>query len=180
MGLFGKFGKKKAERAYFDKRKGEDDPDNHSSKKEKPLGSLVAIKRRINKDLFVEVLRAMKSHDLGATVAVFANTTDNINKGTGVMINKGSMPQKIVTYLQETKLEHIEDALQHMNSEKPDKNGFYFVEDKLAAKLNVPANVMLYGIQYGTKGDFGMVLVFKKILKKPKDFIDKLNKTLRI
>ena len=118
--------------------------------------------RRINKDMFVDLLRVMKAHDLRGAIAIFSNTTDNINLATGIMINKGYISKKIISYMHEMKLRHVDDALRTIRSGKPDDFGFHAIDDKTAGLLNVPTDVVLYGVESKINKDHGLVLVFAK------------------
>ena len=66
---------RRAEEKYFDQRKVETAPG------ELPR-HLVLSNRKISKELYVELLRAMKRHNLRGTVAILANTTDNYTRDT--------------------------------------------------------------------------------------------------
>ena len=134
--------------------------------------------RRINKDMFVEVLRVMKAHDLRGAIAIISNTTDNINLATGIMINKGYVTKKIISYLQEIKLRHVDDALKIIRKGQADDFGFHTINDKTAGMLNVPADVILYGIESKIKREYGMVLVFKNTVQNRKELRDKISSVL--
>jgi len=133
---------------------------------------------RINKDLFVELLRVMKTHDLRASIAIFANTTDNINLSTGIMINKGYVSKKIVSYMQEMKLKNVDDALRVIRSSQADDFGFHAIDDKTAGQLNVPADVVLYGIESKINKEHGIVLVFHKSIQDREELRAKISAAL--
>ncbi|MCP4755663.1 MAG: hypothetical protein GY866_32770 [Proteobacteria bacterium] len=180
MALFGIFSKvkKSAERKYFEQRKMEDEPEGGRSDEKIP-GWIHLSDRIINKDLYVGLFRLMKQHDANATISIFANTTDTIRKETGIMINKGQMPIKIISYLQNTRLNHLDTAFKMVKQNPPDGAGFFLIEDRVAAKLNLPANVLIYPILHKTKSEFGMILVFKKTLKDRGELAKKIIKAIR-
>ncbi|MBU3915760.1 hypothetical protein KKA14_09520 [bacterium] len=173
MALFGKIKKKKsAETEYFKQRKTDSEPNNTQSTE------TLLSDRLIEKNLFVDLLQQMRTHDVKSTVAVLANTTDNVRHSAAVMINKGYIPKKIVTYLQDIRLKEIEEALKTVNVEKPDQNGFHLVNDRLAAKLNLPLGCMLLGIRHRMQKEFGIILVLKQTLKDPDLFVKKAKATI--
>ena len=134
--------------------------------------------RRVNKDMFVDLLRVMKSHDLRGAIAIISNTTDNINLSTGIMINKGYISKKIIAYLHEMKLRHVDDALRTIRSGKPDDFGFHTIDDKTAGLINVPADVILYGIESTINKDHGLVLVFHKSVQDREELRAKISTVL--
>lgn len=134
--------------------------------------------RRMNKDMFVDLLRVMKTHDLRGAIAIFSNTTDNINLATGIMINKGYISKKIISYMQEMKLRNVDEALRYVRSDKPDDFGFHTPNDKTAGLLNVPADVMLYGVESKINRDHGLILVFHKSVQNREELRSKISQVL--
>jgi len=148
----------KAESTYFEQRKG----DEGSQRADVLPPYLARTEKKLTKDLFIDLLRLMKSHDLKASVGVFANTTDNLKKETGLVINKGVVPKKIVSYLQEMRMTHIEQTLKYVRETEPDRDGFYSIDDRLAARLNLPADVMIFPVFSATRTDLGLFLVARQ------------------
>lgn len=179
MSLFGRLTKgKQAESKYFDQRVG--DEANEAEKKEEGFPKYIPLcNKKIGKDLFVELFRLMKSHDIKATIGIFANSVDNIEKRTGIMINKGIVSQKIAAYLQQTRLRHIEEALQTVKANPPNSNRFYLIDDRQATNMNMPADVLLYPIFSRSNNSLGMILVFRKTLGKKSKLINKIEKIIK-
>jgi len=179
MSLFSRFTKgKQAETKYFDQRVADDAPEKEVKEVGFP-GYLTLSNQRLDKDLFVDIFRLMKSHDLESTIGVFANSVDNIEKRTGIMINKGIISQKIVAYLQQTRLYNIEEALRMVKANPPNVDSFYQINDRQATNMNMPADVLLYPVFSRLNNNLGMVLVFKKTLTKKIKFINKLEKVIK-
>lgn len=175
MALTSIFKKKlRGENRYFDQRKGEKEPEVQPVVREKYLVS----DRLIKKDLIAELLKTMKSHDMNATIVVLANTVDNAARKAGVMINKGYMPKKIVTYLQNITIYEIEDAISIVKKSDPDPDGFYPVDEATASKLNLPLGCMMLGIIHHMKKEFGVVLVMKQNLKDRAGLVKKIKKVI--
>lgn len=170
MALFDILNKKKKEILQTSKRDPLDD-----ASFDRPIAK---TSRRINKDMIVDLLRVMKSHDLRGSIAIFSNTTDNINLGTGIMINKGYISKKIISYLHEVKLRNIDDAMKAIRSGKPDDYGFHAIDDKTATRLNVPADVVLYGIESKINREHGMVLIFHKSVQDREELRTKISTVL--
>lgn len=173
MSIFSKFFREgRAEREYFKQRKAEEAD-----------GGLPAYlrvsERRITKDLLVDLMRVMKSHDTRGTVAILSNSIDNVSKETGIMLNKGIMPQKIIAYLQDIRLANINAAIELFKKSKPNFEGCYFFESPVAAKLNLPAGVVVYPIFGVKRPDLVMMMVFKKSVENKKELIKQLNKTIK-
>ncbi len=167
--------KLKGESKYFDSRKGDDSPEQDQPKiKEKYL----LCDRMIKKDLIAELLKLMKSHDVSSSIVVLANTVDNALHKPGIMINKGYIPKKIVSYLQNISIREIEEALKIVKSSDPDENGFYQIDEQTATKLNLPLGCMLLGIMHHIKKEFGVVLVLKQNLKDREKFVKKVKKII--
>ncbi len=179
MSLFDMFRKSgKAEQKYFESRAAGERPEAEPEARPRSR-SLPTCDRRINKDLFVELLKIMKTHDAKSTISIIANTTDGVSKATGNMINKGFLPRKIVAYLQQINMHHVDDALSFAKSSTPDEYDFYVVDDKTAARLNLPLGVVLYPLENRMNRHFGMVLVFKKALKNRKKLRIAISKVIK-
>jgi len=173
MALLNLFGKKsKAEDEYFKQRNAASAP-NAAQPAKSPVSN-----RLINKDLISDLFNLIRSHDGKSAITVLANTTDSVRHQAGIMINKGHIPKKIVTYLQDIGLRDIEDTLRYVNSEQPDEDGFFPIDEKKAANLNLPLGCMLYGIRHHIQREFGVILVVKQGFKDRKSFLKKLNKTI--
>ena len=181
MALLNLFGKKlKGENQYF-KNRTSDSPDEKPPQQvpsqQQPLSEKNFVSDRlINKDLLAELLKTMRSHDNSATVVVLANTTDNATRRPGIMINKGYVPKKIVSYLQKIKMNEIEAAIKLVQSGEPDANGFHPVDERMATNLNLPLGCMILGIFHRMKREFGVILVLKTNLKDKKKFVTKIKK----
>jgi hypothetical protein len=175
MALFDKLIKnKKAETRYFDQRKA-DGPEGMPA----IPSHLCLSNRKFNKDLFIELLRTLKKHDLKGTVAIYANTTNETGKATGIMINKGIVSQKIVAYLQETRLQHIEEGLKIVREGTPDEDGFFTIEDQQAKRMNLPSGVVVFPIISRTRTEFGLLLIVKKSVEKRRDLVKRIVKLVR-
>ncbi len=178
MSLFDRFKKgAKAETAYFDQRKG--DVRDADGQAEILPSYLAQSGKKLDKGLFIDLLRTMKTHDLKASVGVFSNTTDNFKKEAGLVINKGIVPKKIVAYLHEMRLNHIEKALSHVKAIEPDTDGFYSIDDKLAGNLNLPADVVIYPIFSSSKIEMGVILVARCAIGDRKKLVGKIKKTIK-
>lgn len=173
MALFKMFNKKvRAEDKYFSQRKGDEKREDEPAVLEKYL----ICRRMINKDLMVELLKTLKNHDTSSTVAVLANTTDNKQQYAAIMLNKGYMPKKIVSYLQGIRIYEIQDAIKIVKTRDPDPDGFYQIDEGTAAKLNIPKNCMLCGMIHHIKREFGVVLVLKNSTKDKAELMKKIRK----
>lgn len=176
MSLFDRFKKdRKAESAYFDQRNG--DGEGKGGPVLPPY--LSQSEKKLDKGLFIDLLRAMKNHDLKASVGVFSNTTDNFKKDTGLVINKGVVPKKIVTYLQDMRMNHIEMALEHVKTTDPDRDGFFSIDDHLAGRLNLPADVVIYPVFSSTRTDMGLILVAGKAIGNLPQLVAKIKKLIK-
>jgi hypothetical protein len=172
LNLFKK--KLRGENKYFDQRSGNDSEAPPKKVEEKYLLS----DRMIKKDLISELLKAMKSHDMNASIMVMANTTDNALHKSGIMINKGYMPKKIVSYLQNVSIHEIEQAISIIKKDDPDEDGYYIIDEPTAAKLNLPLGCMILGIIHHMKKEFGVALVLKQNLKDKAKFAKKVKKII--
>ena len=116
---------------------------------------------------------------MSSSVVALANTLDNSAWHTGVMINKGYMPKKIVAYLQGITLNEIERAISIVKSAEPDKTGFFPIDEHNAAQLNLPLGCMILGVIHHMKPEFGIVLVAKTSLKDKAKFVAKIQKMIK-
>lgn len=174
MALFKLFGKKlKGEDTYFKQRKGE-----QRETVEVESVPYLQSDRLVNKDLLADLLKAMRNHDVSSGVAVLGNTTDSITRHAGIMINKGYIPKKIVSYLQNIRLRQIEDALSLIKNQDPDNDGYYKIDEGTAGHLNLPLGCMIVGIVHKLKKEFGVILVVKTALKGKRDFMNKVVKLI--
>lgn len=176
MSLFDRFKKGKAgESAFFEQRKTSD----AGGGKDALPPHLVRSEKKLDKGLFIDLLRVMKSHDLKASVGVFSNTTDNFKKETGLVINKGIVSKKIVAYLHEMRLSHIERALDFVKSREPDLDGFYSIDDQLAGKFNIPSDCVIYPIFSSSRAELGVILVARKSMGDLAQLVGKIKKLIR-
>lgn len=179
MALLDIFSKRlKGENKYFSQRQGDEKPDENGVQEE-VREKYVLSEKLINKGLLADLFKIMRSHDVAGSVAILANTTDNSVRQAGMMINKGYIPKKIVTYLQNIGIYEIEDALKIVKTNDPDQNGFYPIDERTAARLNLPLGCMLYGAIHHIKKEFGLIMVLKTSLKDKKEFAKKVQKTLK-
>ncbi|MBU2510902.1 hypothetical protein KJ966_06175 [bacterium] len=173
MALFNLFNKSlKGENQYFQQRKVDSAPE---VKKETPY---LISDQKLTKDLLANCLKIMRNHDVKATVAVMANTTDTMTHQAGIMINKGYIPKKIVSYLQNITIREIESAIKLVKTELPDEDGFYPIDERTASMLNLPLGCMLCGIIHHLKSEFGIILVLKTNLKEKDEFLKKIKKLI--
>jgi hypothetical protein len=192
MALFKLFGKKlKGEDKYFRSRTADDhqdqDPDEQKAKtkpkafsrSESPQQFPLVSERIINNSLLTELLKLMRNHDVDSTVAVLANTLDTSSRKAAIMINKGYIPKKIVSYLQSINMRNIEDAIKQARKADSSVSGFVVVEDAAAASLNLPLGCMLLGIFHHLKDEFAVVLVAKTGLKDREKFVQKVRNTIK-
>ncbi|MFH2131442.1 MAG: hypothetical protein ABIK68_13790 [bacterium] len=179
MSIFDRFTKgKKAESAYFEQKKGSPN-DSGGSREESLPGHLPRSGKKLDKALISGLLRTLKSHDLKASIGVFSNTTDSFKKETGLMINKGIVSKKIIAYLQEMRMSNIEAALSHVRSTEPDVEGFYTIDDRLAGKLNLPADVVIFPVFSSTNADLGLILVARKGIPDKAKLAGKIRKAIK-
>ncbi len=178
MALLNLFKKKlKGENQYFERRKS-DEQETELEQVKTAVNYLVSD-RKITKDLLSSCLKTMRSHDVNACVAVLANTIDTVMQQAGIMINKGYIPKKIVSYLQNITIHEIESALKLVKSDSPDDNGFFPIDERTAAQLNLPMGCMLCGIVHHLKKEFGLVLVLKSSLKDKAEFMKKVKDLIK-
>ena len=122
LNLFGK--KLKGENKYFEQRRADVAKSQPKQPKKVQPPKKVALpepqpeekkylvsNRKIDKDLLTELFKTMRNHDVHSSVVILANTLDTVSRRAGIMINKGYIPKRIVTDLQNIGLRHIEDAL---------------------------------------------------------------------
>ncbi len=172
MAFIDRFKKKlKGENRYFQARQTE-------GKEPKKEENYLVSDRLINKDLLLNLFKEMRKYDVASSVVALSNTLDNSAWHAGIMINKGYMPKKIVSYLQKITLKEIEKALKIARSSIPDKYGFFPVDEQTAAQLNLPLGCMLLGIMHHLKPQFGIVLVAKTSLKNKSEFVTKIRKLI--
>lgn len=134
--------------------------------------------RQINKDLLADLLKAMRLHDISATVVLLANTIDNTTRRAGIMINKGYIPQRIVSYLQNINMRNIEDGIKLVKTVEPDAEGYYPIDQRTAANLNLPLGCMILAVFHRVKTEFAVLLVFKTNLKDKKKFVETVKKLI--
>ena len=177
MAIFDRFTKgKNSVSSYFSKN--EETPG--QGKKEGSLPShLLRSGKKIDNGLFVELLRVLKSHDLKGSIGVFSNTKDNFKKDAALMINKGVVSKKIVAYLQDIRIQHIEKALTYVTTTEPDADGFYTIDDRLAGNLNLPADVVVFPVFSGTRANLGLILVASKTIGNRSQLAAKIRKTVK-
>lgn len=191
MALSSLFGRKlKGENKYFKSRKGvaPDKPASSQETKtsqksaaqpqEQPGKSLVC-ERMINRDLLTQLLKTMRAHDVDASVAVLANTIDNSTRQAGIMINKGYIPKRIVSYLQNINMKNIDDAIKLVKTSQPDSDGFHSTDERTAADLNLPLGCMLLGISHHLRKEFAIVIVMRTGLKNKSEFLEKIRKLIQ-
>ncbi len=135
--------------------------------------------KKLDKVLFLDLLRLMKSHDLRASIGVFSNTVDNFKKETGLVINKGIVPKKIVAYLQEMRMGHIEKALTYTKTTEPDEDGVYSIDDKLAGQFNLPADIIFIPIFSATRATMGVILVASNTIGERAQLVGKIRKAIK-
>ncbi len=185
MALFNLFGKKlKGENKYFKSRTADSKKEKSSEDTKVKTGQPIQTESRpdtsliseriLNKSLLIELLKLMRNHDVGATVTLLANTIDSTSRKAAIMINKGYIPKRIVTYLQNINMHNIDDAIKLVQSGQSDEEGFVAVDDRTASKLNLPLGCMLLGIFHHLKKEFAVVLVLKTSLKDKQKFVDKV------
>jgi hypothetical protein len=143
-----------------------------------PQEKQLVSNRQINKDLLAELLKAMRLHDISATVVLLANTIDNVSRRAGIMINNGYIPQRIVSYLQNINLRNIEDGIKLVKTVEPDTDGFYPIDERTAANLNLPLGCMILAVFHRVKSEYAALLVFKTTLKDKKKFVEKVKKLI--
>ncbi len=174
MALFNLFNKSlKGENQYFKQRNMESPGE---VKKEEPY---LVSDRKITKDLIATFLKTMRNHDVKSTIAVLSNTTDTTLHQAGVMINKGYIPKKIVSYLQNITIREIESAIKLVKTETPDDSGFFPIDEHTASILNLPLGCMLCGIVHHLKREYGVILVLKASLKDRDEFLKKIKKLIK-
>lgn len=178
MAIFDRFIKgKKAESSYFTQRKGS--PDGEAGQQGDSLPQhLLRSGKKIDKGLISSLLRTMKAHDPQASIGVFSNTTDNFKKETGLMINKGILSKKIVAYLHEMRMQNIEAALTYVKTTQPDAEGFFIPDDRLAGRLNLPTDVVIFPVFSGTRANLGLIVVAKKSIGDRSQLVSKLRKAV--
>ncbi len=192
MALFKLFGKKlKGEDKYFKSRvadsrlEGDSDETNAKQKSRPPSQGEpqaqfpLVSERVINKTLLTELLKLMRNHDVGSSVTVLANTLDTNTRKAAIMINKGYIPKRVVSYLQNINMRNIEDSIKLARKADAEENGFVPVDERAAATLNLPLGCMLLGILHHLKDEFAVVLVVKTSLKEKQKFVDKVRNTIR-
>jgi hypothetical protein len=135
--------------------------------------------KKIDNGLFVELLRVLKSHDLKASIGVFSNTKDNFKKDAALMINKGVVSKKIVAYLQDMRLQHIEKALTYVQTAEPDTDGFFMLDDRLAGNFNLPADVVVFPVFSGSRANLGLILVATKNIGNRSQLAGKIRKIIK-
>jgi hypothetical protein len=175
MALFDRFIKnKKAESRYFDQRKTEEPEVTAAA----TPSHLCLANRRLDKGLIVDLLRLAKKHDVRGTVAIYANTTSGIKKETGIMINKGIVSQKIVAYLQETRLQQIEEGLKIARDRIPDDDGFITIDDQMAQRMNLPSGVVVFPVFSRIRTELGMMLIMRKSVENRRELAKQIVKLI--
>ena len=77
------------------------------------------------------------------------------------------------------RMQNIEAALTHVKTTEPDAEGFFVLDDRLAGRLNLPADVVAFPVFSGTRTDLGLILVAKKSIGNRSQLVGKIRKAVK-